>query len=187
MGQMDVGTTCGITLSCSNICVSDICDSNAFTCICTYRVILDMGRSPGQRGKRWERDAAKELTVGCGYWKRTPGSGAFGTQTGDASITGDLIGRYPWWRDFKAEAKYGYGTQKSLSLKREWVTKIREEASRSRQYPCLLVKFKGVTGGDIASSKLIMFDLETWNKMMTQLGELWAHYLTLLEMTSTPQ
>lgn len=146
-----------------------------------------MGRSPGQKGKRWEQGAAKELTRGCGYWRRTPGSGAFGTQTGDASITGDLIGRYPWWKDFKGEAKYGYGTSKQLTLQREWVRKIREEAGRSRQYPCVLVKFKNVRSGDIASSKLIMFDLETWNKMMEELGRIWEHYLRLLDETSTNQ
>lgn len=146
-----------------------------------------MGRAPGQRGKKWERDAVKELTRGCGYWRRTPASGAFGTQTGDASITGDLIGRYPWWKDFKAEAKYGYGTPKSITLQREWVTKIREEAKRSRQLPCLLIKFKNVRSGDIASSKLIIFDLQTWNKMMEDIGKIWTHYLELLEKTSESQ
>jgi hypothetical protein len=143
-----------------------------------------MGRSPGRSGKRWEREAARELTTGCGSWKRMPGSGSFGTAIGDASITGDLLGRYPWWKDLKAEAKFGYGTSKKMNLKREWLVKIREQASRSRQYPCLLLKFKGVTGGDLESAKLIAFDLETWKKMMEQLGDLWAHYLTLLEQTS---
>ena len=142
-----------------------------------------MGRSSSQKGKRWEAEAAKQLTQGCGSWRRTPGSGAFGTLTGDASITGDLIGRYPWWKDFKAEAKYGYGGATQMAVKRQWIFKIREEAERGQMYPCMLLKFKGVTSGD-PSAKLIAFDLETWLKMMRELGEIWAHYLTILEQTS---
>ena len=49
------------------------------------------------------------------------------------------------------------------------------------------MKFKNVRSGDIASSKLIMFDLETWNKMMEELGRIWEHYLRLLDETSTNQ
>lgn len=140
-----------------------------------------MGKRPAIKGKRWEREAAAELTKNQGYWKRIPGSGALGTNLGDASLKGDVLGRYPWWcRPLRAEAKYGYGTSRQMQLMREWVEKIREQSDGSDSLPCLLLKFKNVTTGD-PSAKLIAFDLETWNRMMAMLEEFWVEHLKLLE------
>jgi hypothetical protein len=143
--------------------------------------MLRVGRTPAKKGKRWEREAANNLTKGEGQWKRVPGSGALGSRIGDASLKGDAVGRYPWWRrPFRAEAKYGYGTSRQMQLQRAWVQKIRDQSKGSDSLPCLLLKFKNVTTGD-PSAKLIVFDFETWNKMMDSLAELWEEHLKLLE------
>ena len=140
-----------------------------------------MGRAPANKGKRWEREVANNLSVNAGEWKRIPGSGAIGSTTGDATLQGDVVGRYPWWhRPIRAEAKYGYGTSSRLQILRDWIIKIREQSRGSNSLPCLLLKFKNVTTGD-PSAKLIAFDLETWNKMMGMLNTFWEEHLRLLE------
>jgi len=138
-----------------------------------------MGRSQKRSGSRWEREAAKELSKHCGKWKRVPGSGALGTQLGDSSLLGDLVGYYPWFKQpIKAEAKFGYGGSKQITVKRSWIVKIRDQAGRA--YAALILKFKGVYSGD-PSAKLIVFDFETWHRMMNDLEDLWEEHLVLLE------
>lgn len=144
-----------------------------------------MGRGIRDKGNRWERLCAKKLSKKFGKWRRMPGSGAYGTLLGDASIACDLKGEYPWWNQLSGEAKYGYGSSKQMTIKREWMQKIREVAKRSNAHACVLLKFKDVRAGDIASSEWICFDFETWNNMMKDLDDIWEHYLKVLEQTLT--
>lgn len=138
--------------------------------------------SISRKGKRWEREASKYLSKYGGDWNRIPGSGAMASQLGDASLGSDMVGRYPWWtKNLRGEAKYGYGGSKQMTLKRGWITKNREEAAAARDWPCLVLKFKGVTGGDIESAKLICFNFDTWLAMMYELQELYEENIKLLE------
>ena len=128
-------------------------------------------------GDRWEREVVKELKG-----RRQPNSGAFGTLHNDASLTGDVLVEYPWLsRLLHIECKYGYGGSKSLSLKRDWIAKVREEAKRARRYAALALKFRGVTGGDRESARLICFDLETWKAIAKEIEYLYLDYLNLLK------
>lgn len=135
-----------------------------------------------EKGSRFERQAADVLSVNGGAWKRIPGSGSLGTNLNLTYLTGDVHGTYPWFKKpFKAENKVGYGTAKQITLKREWVTKNREQSAADNKYPCLLLKFNNVTSGDIDSSRLICFNFDTWNTMMSDIEELYTEYVALLD------
>jgi hypothetical protein len=134
------------------------------------------------KGDKFERDAAKMLSENGAIFKRVPGSGSIGTNLGMASLTGDLQGHYPWFRrDFRLEAKVGYGTSKQMTLKREWFTKIRDQAALDNKYPAVVIKFNDVTGGDIGSATAICFNLDVWNQLMSDIKELNDEYTVLLE------
>ena len=135
-----------------------------------------MGKGQKSSGDRWEREVVKELGG-----RRQPSSGAFGTQHGLSSLTGDVLVHYPWLRPLHIECKYGYGGSKQMTLKREWIEKVRAEAAKSRRYPALALKFKGVTGGDRESAKLICFDFETFKNMMQEIEYLYLEYLSMLK------
>lgn len=135
-----------------------------------------MGRGVKRSGTRWEREAVRTLNM-CesATFRRIPGSGSMAYHTGMSSLSGDIEGKYPWWaRPFRIEAKYGYGTAKSMSFKREWMEKIIEEAGHRRDHPAMVIKFRDVHSGD-QSAKLIVFTMETWNKLMAELESLWNH------------
>jgi len=132
-----------------------------------------------QMGSRWEKELAGLLKG-----KRQPSSGAFGTQTHNASLTGDVVVKYPWWgKLLHVECKYGYGGATQLSLKRDWLVKVREEAALAKRYPVLAVKFRDVMGGDRESAKVICINIDTWNAMMEEVRGLYLDYLTLLKET----
>lgn len=134
-----------------------------------------MGRKIRDSGLRWEREAAKLLSKFSGEWKRVPGSGSLGMQNG--SLKADITGRYPWFsKPIRAEAKFGYGGNKQLTLHREWIDKIIQQASEVNAIPCLLLKFRDVYSGD-RSAKLIVFDFETWQLLMKDLETLWDEYI----------
>lgn len=134
------------------------------------------------KGSRFERDSAKDLSVNGGLWKRIAGSGSLGSNLGQPELMGDVHGSYPFFkRKIKAEGKFGYGNSKRMTIQREWITKNREQANLDNAYPCLLLKFNDVTGGDIGSAKLICFNYDVWNQMMLDVQELYQNYLKLVE------
>lgn len=127
-------------------------------------------------GKRWERQVAKELGG-----KRQPSSGAFGTQIKDATLTGDVVVPIPWLsRALHIECKYGYGTNKTLSLKRVWFEKVRGEAKLARRYPAVVIKFRDVTS-DVETAKVICFNLDTWKQILQEFEYIYLEYLALLK------
>ncbi len=133
------------------------------------------------KGDNFERWAAKQLTEHQGVWRRIPGSGSIGTNLKMSNLTGDLEGRYPWFtKAFKGEGKVGYGTSKQMTVKREWFTKVREQAGLDNKYPAVILKFNDVTGGDIGSATVICFNMDTWSSMMKDLDELYQEYLVML-------
>ena len=134
------------------------------------------------KGDKFERDAAKVLSVNGGNWRRIPGSGSIGTSLKISDLTGDLAGTYSWFtKALRGEAKVGYGTSKQMQLKREWFTKVREQANLDNKYPVVIVKFNDVTGGDIGSATAICINIDTWNLMMKDIQRLNDEYLALLE------
>jgi len=128
-------------------------------------------------GLRWERELSKLLGG-----KRQPSSGAFGTQIHDASLTGDITVKYPWWNKLlHIEAKFGYGGSKSMSVKRVWFEKVRKEAELARRYPIVALKFRDVTGGDVESAKVICINIDTWLQMMQEISYLYAENLSRIK------
>lgn len=136
-----------------------------------------MAKNVKRMGDRWERELAKSLKG-----KRQPSSGAFGTQTHNAALTGDVVVKYPWWNKLlHIECKYGYGGATQLSMKRDWLVKVREEAKLAKRHPVLAIKFRDVTGGDIESAKVICINVDTWKEMMAEIEGLYLDYLSLLK------
>jgi hypothetical protein len=145
-----------------------------------------MASKQKDKGSRFERESAAELSVNGGAWKRIPGSGALGTNLHLSYLTGDVDGKYPWFKKaFKAENKFGYGTSKRITILREWLTKNRAQCELDNKYPCLLLKFDSVTGGDLGSAKLICFNFDTWNKLMADIEELYTEYVAMLDKYMT--
>ena len=130
-----------------------------------------------QAGDRWERDMCEALDG-----KKQPSSGAFGSIHKDSSLVGDVVVTPPWLsRPILFECKYGYGGSSQMTLRREWFTKIREQAAGARRFPAVALKFRDVTSGDIGSAKVICFNLDTWEKIVEEINDLYMQYLTLLE------
>ena len=117
-------------------------------------------------GYAWERELVSEFKT-FGDAKRQPGSGAWGTITKDASLQGDLSFSVDGFK-FLVEAKAGYGGSNSITLKREWLDKVTEEASRQvpSRIPILALKMRG---GRTDNSKLIVMSLNTFVQLLKRL------------------
>jgi len=140
-----------------------------------------MASKQKDKGSRFERESAGDLSVHGGSWRRIPGSGSLGTNLNLSYLTGDVEGYYPWFKlAIKAENKFGYGTAKQITVKREWVTKNREQSKIDHKYPCLLLKFDSVHD-DVGSAKLICFNFDTWSEMMADVELLYTEYVSLLD------
>ena len=120
-----------------------------------------MANRKKQKGDRWERDAVKKLTdiIPESKWKKMPTSGAMGTILKEPLLGGDIAGSAEFLtRTVRAECKVGYGGEKQMTIKREWFTKIREEADRTFSIPVVLLKFSGARG---ESKHIAAVDFET--------------------------
>jgi Holliday junction resolvase len=99
-----------------------------------------------QIGYIFEHDLVEKLNTDLHVdsFKRVPGSGAIGTSMGEPSLTADIVGKIPGFpKKFKIECKAGYGGKTQLTLKRAWLEKIIEEASKDYSMPLLAGKFTG--------------------------------------------
>jgi Holliday junction resolvase len=125
------------------------------------------------KGSRWEADLVKLLEPQAEYVKRIPGSGAIGTSLKETRLTGDVKLKYKFLpKEFKIEAKTGYGGATSMTIQRGWMSKVREEAKNNGSYPAVSFKFKDVMAGDRESAKWMCMSIEDWNSMMSYLNEL---------------
>ncbi len=133
-----------------------------------------------QKGSRWERDVVDLFNEHIGgEWKRIPTSGAIGTLLNESKLTGDVVGRVDYISlPFKLEAKVGYGGADQLTIKREWLEKIKREAEADHSYPALVAKFSG-SRGDI--KHMIIFDFETFVKLMEEIEGLYEEASKLYE------
>jgi len=114
------------------------------------------------KGSTWERDLVDLLNKGVvgGKFKRIPASGAMGTSLGESLLTGDVTGKIDGIKkSFKIECKVGYGGATQMTIKKEWLDKIREEAYNNLSYPILAAKFSGARGG---TKHIIILDLDTF-------------------------
>lgn len=120
-----------------------------------------------RKGNDFERQIAEHLNSNLldGHFKKIPSSGAIGTQLGESLLTGDLNGEicgFP--KKLKGECKSGYSNKsgaeaRSLTLKKEWLDKIKEEADTNYRMPIFFGKFDNVRSGVCS---FVTFDLETF-------------------------
>lgn len=138
-----------------------------------------MANRSKEKGSRWEREAVDKLKslIPKSDWKRVPGSGALGTILDmPAELGSDITGRVEGIpTTLKGEAKTGYTKSKvgaSLTLKREWLEKIREEANRTFSVPFLIGKFSGARGKDVIR-EFVVLDLEAFAYILNQITQLY--------------
>lgn len=125
-----------------------------------------------KKGSDFERLAVEILNVGVhkSIWKKIPGSGAIGTTMDEPSLTGDINGKVASFnKPFKVEAKVGYGGAKQLSLKKEWLDKIAEEAKESNSIPIMVGKFSGAKSG---VKVFVAMDIVTFCSILNRATEL---------------
>jgi Holliday junction resolvase len=115
--------------------------------------------------------------------KRVIGSGAFGNYV--TSLQGDVKGiKLPIIPDYiLAECKFGYGGTEQITIKREWITKLRQQAKANKSLPALIVKMKGVHGDkeDRESAKLFILNWDTMKYICDILEEYEEAYVKLIE------
>jgi len=103
------------------------------------------------KGSRFEREIVDVLNTKFKgqFWKRIPMSGAIGTIVNESNLTGDIVGKIPGFpRRIKGECKVGYAkSAKSMTIKKEWLDKLVEEASHDRSFPVLFGKFENTHSG----------------------------------------
>jgi Holliday junction resolvase len=114
-----------------------------------------------QKGSRWEKELVELLNENLpGLFKKVPGSGALGTQLGENLLTADVVGKVdniP--NQFKIECKVGYGGSTQLTIKKEWLDKVKKEADASFSIPVLAGKF---SGSRLGVRHFVVLDLETF-------------------------
>jgi len=119
-----------------------------------------------RKGDTWEREFAKLLTKSLtgSVFKRVPGSGALGTIMGESRLTGDVVGTVPFCpKKFKFEAKTGYGGHTQLTIKRDWLEKIREEADAAFAIPGLVCKFDNARSG---VKQFVVLDMDAFIEIL---------------------
>lgn len=117
------------------------------------------------KGKKWERDAAKILNelINDADFKRIPGSGMIGSILHDTRLTGDLVGKLPYIKnEIKVECKTGYG-ENQMTIKKEWLDKIKEEAYANISIPMLFCKFSNVKSG---TKYFVVMDVADFAKLI---------------------
>jgi hypothetical protein len=131
------------------------------------------------KGKRWEREAAKILNKSFpNVWTRIPLSGALGTVLEMPSLKADLIGEYYFLKNpIMAEAKYGYGGS-SMTIKKEWFDKIRIAAEETYSLPVVLLKFDNARSG---VRYVIALDFEAWDELMSDVERMHTELLNFYE------
>lgn len=120
-------------------------------------------------GLNWERELVKMLQ-GLGAARRNPNSGAFGTQSNDPDLQGDVRFEVDGLR-FLIEAKAGYGGVGSITFKREWLDKVTEEATRAipNRIPVVALKMRGDRA---KNGKLIVMSVEVFKGILEHIVEL---------------
>lgn len=117
------------------------------------------------KGARWEREAAELLNrlIDGANFKKIPGSGAIGTILSDSRLVGDLAGNFPKLANkIKVECKSGYG-DKQMTLKKDWLDKIKSQAESDFSFPLLLGRFDNARSG---VRYFVVMDLDSFAKLI---------------------
>lgn len=125
-----------------------------------------------KKGSAFETLATELLNrfIKSSSWKRIPGSGALGTFLKEPHLTGDIKGRVnSFEKEFRVEAKVGYGGATQLSLKKEWLDKIIEESKNANAIPFLIGKFSGARSG---VKVFVVMDFDTFCEVINKTTEL---------------
>ena len=134
-----------------------------------------------RKGTDWERGLAKILSEKLlgGKFKRIPGSGALGTIMSESRLTGDIVGSIPFLpKRIKIEAKTGYGGSKQLTIQREWLEKIREEADAAYALPALMCKF---SGAKVGVKHFVVLDIDAFIEILNTGHKLQEDFIKLQE------
>lgn len=103
------------------------------------------------KGTRWENQIVElfEKEIPLSAAKRIPASGAMGTIMGEPLLQGDVVLKvYGLPSTIKIDNKVGYGGETQLTVKRDWLNKIREEAERTHSIPAVACKFSNARKAD---------------------------------------
>ena len=133
-----------------------------------------MSNPKKRKGTAWENLFAEMLEekIEEAKAKRIPGSGAIGTIVKEPFLQGDVRAVFKGFnKPFKFEAKVGYGGSKQLTIKKEWLDKIKEEASYDYSIPALACKFSGARLKD-GVQYFIILDFDTFCDIMNIVYEL---------------
>ena len=126
------------------------------------------------KGTTFERDIKNKLNkhLKNGSFSRVAGSGAIGTVAHEPLLTGDLNGKIKGFsRKFKGECKVGYGGATQLTLKKEWLDKVIEQAEQAYSIPIFFGKFSGARKSD-GVQEFIVLDFDTFVYMMNIVSDL---------------
>jgi hypothetical protein len=108
-------------------------------------------------------------------WKKIPGSGAIGTILDEPLLTADIVGKVDSIpKKFKVEAKVGYNSSKDaevkqFTLKKEWLDKVKREATGSFSFPFLIGKFSGAREG---VKVFVVMDVEEFASIINHITKL---------------
>lgn len=129
------------------------------------------------KGSGWERQLVELLNtrIKGATFKRTPGSGALGSTYQESILTGDVVGKInSFYKPIKIEAKVGYNNLvdkevKSISFKKEWLDKVKEEAQGNFSLPIVACKFDNVKSG---CKYFMALDFDTFTELINYITDL---------------
>lgn len=124
-----------------------------------------------RKGSDWERKLVEILNENLqGTFKRIPGSGAIGTLLDEGRLTGDVVGKVKGLsKELRIECKTGYGGSKQLTIQKEWLDKIGEEAENTFAIPLLIGKFSGAKTG---VKDFVVVDLDVFIDLLNVITKL---------------
>lgn len=127
-----------------------------------------------QKGTTWERDFVNLLTdnIDKSKVKRLPSSGAMGTALGEPMLSSDVVAEFPGFqKKFRFECKTGYGGDKQLTVQKEWLNKIIQEAKDSYSIPAVACKFSGSRKSE-GVQYFLLLDFNTFCDIINYIGEI---------------
>lgn len=127
-----------------------------------------------QKGTQWEHlflELVERNIKDTKQAKRIAGSGALGTNLNEPFLKGDFVLEFSGFpRKFRGEAKVGYGGAHQLTVKRDWLNKIIEEAHSTYSYPIVACKFLGAKSS-AGAQYFIIFDFDTFCDIINYVNE----------------
>jgi len=125
-----------------------------------------------KKGQEFERETAD---LAGSYGKRVPRSGAYGTTEGITRLAGDCRWDFPWLSKLMVgECKHGYSRPdaraKSMTLKREWFDKHKEQSKQMEFLPFWAMKLK------FTNEKYLIIPFEVMSTLLEEVNDLYIDY-----------